>query len=566
MRRFLLVASLLAVALVGCCPPVPPDCPPCPRCPARKSTGFQGAPYRSPLGGITPQYPCLDGCVCGCGSYCRCVSDGMPCFGPGCICDLDCEQCPGPGPCPLPRPAPTPAPGPNSQVAPDGTEPSVDIPVDRRTRNIGSKIDGKGMCVTTSITVAADWQNLPKVWLGYRDWCAQAAGGGSWPSKNHKQLAQFAKAKGVSIPPHVEQVGGDPSALLEAASRTGRMAAVTWWDGHMLNCTHFDSKWGAIMDNNGNPNHVRWMSRAQALQGIRGRMGSWVYVWLAPPPPPPPRSVPRAVGQQTGKPGQVVLPAINPYPGGVLPWQETEQGFYLNGQKVSQARVMEAITRTIPDDTNKLHLTTICQTREQAEGLKAALYAQDLAARCHRQAYALNDWAVRPGFLKVSGQVYLQDRSGRVLLRRTIDSEESAMGLMEALRKADPLYDPSKDPDGRPKPAPAPQPCPGPNCPVKPPKQPDQKQPVKPDQPAVEPVRPEWVVPTCTGCAGGAATLAGAYLLARRRRKEETPMPEPEDRLAEAISQVLAREAEERAKRERADLVRAVLDGIMTRR
>lgn len=182
-------------------------------------------------------------------------------------------------------------------VSPDGaSEVDVDLPVDQRLRNIGSRVDGAGMCVSTSITHSARWQNL-RDWSAWRDWCAQYPGG-SYPAKTDRQVKQFAQEKAVAVPAFVQYEGTDPS-VLRLALATGRLPSVTYAgrDGvryrgpiaHMVNLVHLSERWAAVMDNNGRPEDLIWMSPAEFLdRWTNGGRGGWAFVWLTPPPPPPP--------------------------------------------------------------------------------------------------------------------------------------------------------------------------------------------------------------------------------------------------------------------------------------
>ena len=78
------------------------------------------------------------------------------------------------------------------KIAPDNkTEIQIDFPLSEHITNIGSKKDGAGMCVMSSIEMAARWSNLEAM-RGLRDWCAKEPGGG-WPEKVDKQLAKYVK-------------------------------------------------------------------------------------------------------------------------------------------------------------------------------------------------------------------------------------------------------------------------------------------------------------------------------------------------------------------------------------
>lgn len=184
-------------------------------------------------------------------------------------------------------------------IAPDGkTEVQCDLPVDQRIQNIGSKIDKAGMCVTSSIEMAARWANLREM-EGLRDWCAQFPGGAS-PGKIDKQIPQFCKAKGIIMPSYIQYEGPDESLMAKALD-SGRIVCVTYSgkDGvryqssisHMVCCVHYDGKIACLMDNNDDLSKLLWMTKDEFLKRWRDRGTSgWVFVWLAPGPPPVPRN------------------------------------------------------------------------------------------------------------------------------------------------------------------------------------------------------------------------------------------------------------------------------------
>jgi hypothetical protein len=188
-------------------------------------------------------------------------------------------------------------------VAPDGkTEVQVDLPVEQRIKNKGGS-DGAGMCVMSSIEMAARWAAMEQL-RGLRDWCAQFPGGG-YPSKVDKQLKEFCQAKGLPLPDYIQYEGGDP-AILELALKTGRLAAVTYSgrDGvrykgpiaHMVCLSHFDGAFACVLDNNGNhpngvgENELLWMTPDEFISRWKSGGGGWAFVWLTPGPPPVPRN------------------------------------------------------------------------------------------------------------------------------------------------------------------------------------------------------------------------------------------------------------------------------------
>lgn len=179
----------------------------------------------------------------------------------------------------------------------EGHELTCDLPGDEHIRNIGSKVDGAGMCVMSSIEMAARYQGLEEL-RGLRDWCAKEPGGG-YPSKVDRQLAAFFKAKGIKPIPYLQYEGRKPEALLEMIDKTGRMACITYgysprYGGriaHMVCSPMYRGKYGVVLDNNF-PGEAKyeWMSKAELVNRINSGGGGWVFVWLTPAPPPVPRN------------------------------------------------------------------------------------------------------------------------------------------------------------------------------------------------------------------------------------------------------------------------------------
>src|SRR5205085_2505811 len=100
-------------------------------------------------------------------------------------------------------------------VAPDGkTEVTCDLPADQRIKNVGSRVDGAGMCVASSWEMAMRYQGLDAL-RGFRDWCARFPGGG-YPAKLDKQIQQFCREKGLAAPGYVQYEGRDAALLREA--------------------------------------------------------------------------------------------------------------------------------------------------------------------------------------------------------------------------------------------------------------------------------------------------------------------------------------------------------------
>lgn len=197
---------------------------------------------------------------------------------------------------------------------PDGTPIDLALPARLHMQNTGGS-DGAGLCVYTSVVLAARWQNTREVY-DLRKF-AEGRPGGSYPEKLANDLKVYANRYNITLPPYLQHTGGD-DRLLDLCMATRRMACITYagkddfYDSailHMVNLVHLDQTRGAIQDNN---RAGRWTtaSRQRILQRWKGlddngrdllvpvrqglrtiwvpAGGGWVFVWLTPPPPPRP--------------------------------------------------------------------------------------------------------------------------------------------------------------------------------------------------------------------------------------------------------------------------------------
>lgn len=177
---------------------------------------------------------------------------------------------------------------------PDGSPIQIDFPLDQDMRNIGSKVDGQGMCVWTSGERSANLSGLDEL-EGIRDWAAQFPGG-CGPAKFDAQLKRYCQEKGIEVPNYLFYLGRDPS-ILDVALKSGRMPAISYSgaDGvqyrgpiaHMTNLVHFSGGWAGVYDNNYDPRKRIWLPEQEFLRRwASGRSLGWAIVWLDPPPPP----------------------------------------------------------------------------------------------------------------------------------------------------------------------------------------------------------------------------------------------------------------------------------------
>lgn len=181
---------------------------------------------------------------------------------------------------------------------PNGAEVDVDLPANRHLRNKEGR-DRAGLCVFTSIDMAADWANETAL-IGFRDWMTKYPGGG-WPEKVDKMVAAICAERGVPVPPYLQFTDGDINIVAEAVNK-GYMVSVTYgrsptgrYGGkliyHMVNCVAAragSAKLWAILDNN-YPGTIEWMTEAEFSRAYSAGGTGWCVVLLKPGPPPPPR-------------------------------------------------------------------------------------------------------------------------------------------------------------------------------------------------------------------------------------------------------------------------------------
>jgi len=182
----------------------------------------------------------------------------------------------------------------------DGEELSCDLPGSFHMKNIGSAKDGAGMCVDSSIEMAAVWQGLDE-YKGFRNYWASVEGGGNMPSGVDRQVKAWCAKKGIPLTPYVQYQGKDPRPILELCDKTGRMACITYGYSprygpgviyHMTCCPKFSGKYAVCLDNNfPGEESYEWMSLDEMVNRVKFAGGSgWVFVWLVPSPPPIPHN------------------------------------------------------------------------------------------------------------------------------------------------------------------------------------------------------------------------------------------------------------------------------------
>jgi hypothetical protein len=175
-----------------------------------------------------------------------------------------------------------------NSVSPDGKQAvQVDVPLKLRLKNtVGT--DGTGLCVFTSIQMAA-WWSADRCFDGFRD-KMRAERGGGWPEKVDRMVAKYVKG-GLYL-----QYEGPSMEVAALALKTGRLPCATYNGhdphngaiSHMLNPVCLTDKWACVLDNNHiGPNDLVWMSPAELQQRMGGK-SVWIVVLLRAPPPPIP--------------------------------------------------------------------------------------------------------------------------------------------------------------------------------------------------------------------------------------------------------------------------------------
>ena len=190
----------------------------------------------------------------------------------------------------------------------DGHEITCDLAPAQQFANTGSRLDGAGLCVFTSMEMAARYQGLEQM-RGFRNFVAEHFTGGGWPDRTDKVLQAWWKFKGIEPVLYYQYEGRDPEPVMEVLDRTRRMACITYgWSprygqpiAHMVCAPRFNGDYGVVLDNNfvatkeadGSYNEgvFEWMPKAELIRRMKLGTGSaWVFAWMPPPPPPPARA------------------------------------------------------------------------------------------------------------------------------------------------------------------------------------------------------------------------------------------------------------------------------------
>jgi hypothetical protein len=181
----------------------------------------------------------------------------------------------------------------------NGENITCDLPYSQQMKNIGSKLDGSGMCVFTSIEMAARYAGLEQM-RGFRDWVASKYPGGGWPEKVDEVLAAYFKEKNLNPLHYVQYEGKSPEIILDLCEKTGRMAAITYGYSprygtsiqHMTNAVMFRNDFGVCLDNNfPGEDKYEWVTRKEFIRRtIYPNKTAWIFVWIHPGPPPSPKN------------------------------------------------------------------------------------------------------------------------------------------------------------------------------------------------------------------------------------------------------------------------------------
>lgn len=214
---------------------------------------------------------------------------------------------PTPEPKPKPKPRPKPCPGPGPCPADDaeasstvggpehnGKTVNCDLPKELHLKNKGGS-DGAGLCVFTSLDMAAQWSNVPEI-IGFRDYMTKFPGGG-YPEKVSKYIKKLSTERGHELVEGRDwgQFTDADDYKLDKILTTGRMAGITYGYSprygsnvaHMVDLVMIDNDTAAILDNNF-PGTIEWMDRKEFVRRWKIMGGGWGVWFNAPPPPPVP--------------------------------------------------------------------------------------------------------------------------------------------------------------------------------------------------------------------------------------------------------------------------------------
>ena len=191
--------------------------------------------------------------------------------------------------------------------APDGSEPQIDFPEEEWMKNIGSKLDGAGMCVFTSFEHSARWAGWEE-FRGFRDWCAANYKGGGTPSKLAQLVKAYVDKKGIKdfdVNRNLIQYEGKDFDFLRQALQNNWLPCVTLYHSprygnqvifHMVNCAHYGNGWCAILDNNFKPyewfpegeigKRIAWHNPPAKQNSLKDRYWAAVIMKDSPPPAP----------------------------------------------------------------------------------------------------------------------------------------------------------------------------------------------------------------------------------------------------------------------------------------
>ncbi|MCX7666446.1 MAG: hypothetical protein N2112_12975 [Gemmataceae bacterium] len=361
-----------------------------------------------------------------------------------------------------------------------GEEITCDLPLTEHLKNLAG-IDGLGLCVFTSLELAARWQNETKL-FGLRDYMTQLNGGG-WPERVEEILARYTREKNLPPVEFVQHTGGEIE-FLQRALQTGRYPCVTY-DGrdgqfykgriaHMVNLAHLSSEWAVIQDNN-HPQKWLWMKPADFLARWRGTGGGWAIVLLKPSPPPIPVNLqpsfvthlsPIAASpilappQTNSSPAAEILECDNFGLG--IKYLKGSSQYRLNGQIVTREEALRSLGN-VPDDRERLRLTLVGNEEFQKKVWRE-LTQHPGWSQVERgllvQSYPENHWAITGVGLRKG--ITLQrpaNREGKGAVLFRIENYQEPNAVITAIRKADPNYQPERDPDPtRPRPPVAPTP------------------------------------------------------------------------------------------------------------
>lgn len=176
----------------------------------------------------------------------------------------------------------------------EGRTVKCDLPISQQLDNRAG-IDGVGLCVPTSVEMAARWKGVKELY-GFRDYRTQFTGGDG-PERLSAFVKEYSRLRGRELIEGVDwgqTFTQDPRVIDTILDNYG-IACIAYGRSprystpilHMVCLVMLDAEYGVILDNNF-PGTYEWVGREEVIDRWKTMkfLGGWV-VWVNGSPPPP---------------------------------------------------------------------------------------------------------------------------------------------------------------------------------------------------------------------------------------------------------------------------------------